>query len=89
MSEVTLKYPIKINGVEVKTLTFRRVTAGDRIRGTETCRGITNEAELGLKLMRFLACATNQEGLTPDSFDQLDAEDHDSVVLAVSGQNPT
>lgn len=86
---VTLRYPITVSGTVVKTLTFRRFRAGDKIRAAEATRGERDDVCRGLKINRFLAVTCNREGLTPELYDVLDGDDQEAVDLTIQGARPT
>jgi len=70
---INLSYPIKVDGVEVTTLTLRRPTLRDEIIFADS------KASDGKKILNLLASLT---GVSPDELLELDGSDSDRLMQA-------
>jgi len=74
MTTIHLKYPITSNGIEIKSVTLRRITVGD----LEVVSPESSELGKSLKLVSMLG------ELSPEDVRKIDASDFNKFNEAVS-----
>ena len=72
--KVELKYPVEVNGVEVKTISLRRAT----VRDLEVMQEMK-----GSDMMKSISMIASLSGMAPDDIRSLDAGDYVSISNVV------
>jgi hypothetical protein len=78
-SIITLSRPVKIDGVDVSELHFRRMSQGDKRRAIKQTEGVADELSRLSDMNMFLATSLCLEGLTPEIYESLDGEDGNAI----------